>query len=1044
MVLTAKMARFVKAYKQLNLGCAIAFCLVLSACHKQEAKPVAVFRLFDLFQPDDLIGKVTPEDAGWKRVEWQAPDMAPWTPPPKPDTNGPQRTVSQKADLNFRAVHDLGEPMISQGQLTSDITGPTPVLHFALKANRGGAESVKFIEVRMKISGAKQVWLRPERGASVDDEALVKWASQSESWKTSADVEENKPHTYRFEIPSDRDRSGRGGGGRGRPDGAGGGAAGPNAGGGARGGPDRAGGGDKRPDDAGKRPDGAAKTTDGADKGPEGAGKVTDGAAKPRDGANRGPDAAPGAGRGGPVPALTPPAPGGAPGSGQGSGDLRHFILTFRDGQSAKFSIESVRFVSEREEKLKDASGQQWAGLAEIYRATLAAKTPESIRIPLRELPQKAWMDLAIGTKEDAPIKFKVAISRREGDKDSAAATVFERTVTIPNRWQPTKIDLSAYAGKTIVVEMSLAGEKKGLWGYWGTPVVRSPLATVSSASGGNQAKRKPRGVIFLVIDTLRKDHLNIYGYPRETLVYLKKFAEEGTAFRHTISQATMTKISIPSMVTSLYPMSHTVLGFDHGLPASAKTIAEVFREEGYSTVAYSSVPFTGKANNMHQGYDELHEVASISDNEYRSKTARPYVDRLIPWLEQHRDEPFFVFLHVFDPHSPFRPRPPYDTLWGAPGSRDRLAELEADMKTNNIRTGMDNMPNKAEYLKTGNNPDELLKIYTDWYDGSIRGVDAEIGRLLEALRELGLEQDTLMVWSTDHGEEFWEHGRLFHGQSVYGELNQVPLVFHWPNNPDIRKGVMIDQQVENLDIMPTILALAGIPGPTNMQGRSLVTLLNGSGVATWPERPAITQAMVGDLDAGPPGGGPPGGGGPGAGPPGAAPGGGAPAGGAPAGGPPAGGAPGGNSDRKPEKAHFGIIDHGWKLVRKELEPDAVEELYEHPIDSLNLTNVIKSDGSPSHVKALAQTLEAWKTRARTAQLPSDESMTQEMSSEELRRLRALGYIGGGTTPKPGTNTAAPNTATNATTPSMTNTATNSISKTNVPGAGSRPKEDDQ
>src|SRR5262249_13951731 len=150
----------------------------------------------------------------------------------------------------------------------------------------------------------------------------------------------------------------------------------------------------------------------------DGAPKVADGAAKPRDGANRGPDggAGRGGGRGGPMPAFTPPGPGGAPGSGQGASDLRHFILTFRDCQSAKFSIESVRFVSDREEKLKDPSGQQWAGLAEIYRATLAAKTPESIRIPLRQLPQKAWMDLAIGTKEDAPIKFKVAISRREGD----------------------------------------------------------------------------------------------------------------------------------------------------------------------------------------------------------------------------------------------------------------------------------------------------------------------------------------------------------------------------------------------------------------------------------------------------------------------------------------------------------------------------------------------------------------------------------------------------------------------------------------------------
>src|SRR4029078_4285562 len=131
----------------------------------------------------------------------------------------------------------------------------------------------------------------------------------------------------------------------------------------------------------------------------------------------------------------------------------------------------------------------------------------------------------------------------------------------------------------------------------------------------------------------------------RETLVYLKKFADEGVAFSHAISQATMTKISMPPMVPSLYPLPPTVLGFDKGLPASAKTIAEIFREEGYATVAYSSVGFTGKANNMHQGYDELHESGSVTDTEYRNKTSRPYVDRLIPWLEEHGDEPFFVFL---------------------------------------------------------------------------------------------------------------------------------------------------------------------------------------------------------------------------------------------------------------------------------------------------------------------------------------------------------------------------------------------------------------
>jgi hypothetical protein len=201
---------------------------------------------------------------------------------------------------------------------------------------------------------------------------------------------------------------------------------------------------------------------------------------------------------------------------------------------------------------------------------------------------------------------------------------------------------------------------------------------------------------------------------------------------------------------------------------------------------------------------------------------------------------------------------------------------------------------------------------------------------------------------------------------------------------------------------MPTILALAGIQGPTNMQGRSLVSLLNGSGTATWQERPAITQAMVGSGDGGPPGGG-----------------------------------PGANR----EKPHFGIIDHGWKLVRKEVEPDAQEELYEHPADSLNLTNIFKSDGSSAHVQALAKTLEAWKSRARAAQLPNDETMSQQLSSEELRRLRALGYVGGGTTPRPGTNAAPATTATNAPATSGTNTSVNPATKSNAVGVAAEQKD---
>jgi len=861
--------------------------LALSGCQQKAAPkfqpPPTVFRLFDLFRPDDLTGKVTPADAAWRRFEWQAQDMTPWIPSLKTETgNTSQPAPASASPIGFRARNDIGELKIDRGKLVGDLTGPRPILDFALKDNRGGAEPVKFIEVRMSVSGAKYLWLRPEEGPAVDDTAMLKWAGEPKSMHTPVYVTEGRLQTYRFEIQP---------------------------------GPDPA--------------------------------------AEP---------AAPGSATAGLLPQLMAaagftPTTGARP-PGTASGDFRHFLIAFRECNSGRFSIESVRFVTEQEEKLKEPSGQQWAGLGHVYRATLAAKTPESIRIPLRELPKAAFLELATGTPDDAPVKFTVSVANQDSSKATAPKVVFERTVAVRNQWGPARIDLAAFAGKPVTIQLSLAAEKKGLWGYWGSPVIRGRLEALPSqpATGGAQVRRSPRGVIFLLVDALRKDHLNIYGYPRQTVIHLKQFADEGVAFNHAISQATTTVISVPSIVTSLYPLTHTVLGFESRLPASAKTIAEVFREAGYNTVAYSSVAFTGKMNNLQQGYDELHELLSIPDNEYPTKTARQYVDRTITWLQQHRDTPFFVFLHVFDPHSPFRPRPPYDTIWGSPGSRQRLTELEVDMKKSPVRASF-GLPFKEDYLKTGHDPDELLKIYTDWYDGSIRGVDDEVGRLLEALRGMGLDQDTLMVLAADHGEEFWEHGRFFHGHGVYGEQNQVPMVYRWPNSPDLRKGVMLDQQVQNIDIMPTLLELAGIQGPTNMQGRSLVPLLNGSGIATWQERPAIAQAMVNI----------------------------------------------GTPRKSHFVPHFGIIDHGWKLVRKEVDAEVQQELYEHPIDHLNLTNVIRSEGPASHVRPLNETLAAWKTQARAAQLPGDETTAQQISSEELRRLRALGYLGDGASSRLGT-----------------------------------------
>jgi arylsulfatase A-like enzyme len=131
-------------------------------------------------------------------------------------------------------------------------------------------------------------------------------------------------------------------------------------------------------------------------------------------------------------------------------------------------------------------------------------------------------------------------------------------------------------------------------------------------------------------------------------------------------------------------------------------------------------------------------------------------------------------------------------------------------------------MPSRREVMKAGLDPAEYIECEKGWYDGSIRGMDEEIARLLKKLEELGIGSDTLVVFTSDHGEEFFDHGRTFHGQSVYSELTGVPLIMNWPAG--IEAGTEIVQTVQLIDLMPTMLEFSGIPAPNQVQGRSLAS----------------------------------------------------------------------------------------------------------------------------------------------------------------------------------------------------------------------------
>jgi len=607
-----------------------------------------------------------------------------------------------------------------------------------------------------------------------------------------------------------------------------------------------------------------------------------------------------------------------------GSADTRHVLLRPTDAEGSNFEIESVRLVFRKEHLASIPSGVGWQGLGEIYRESIVSRSPEKLRFEIL-VPENAFLDLALGTVEDGPVTFKVSANDIE----------LGRTLTTPNRWEELALDLGAFAGREITLTLALESARDGSLGFWGAPAVRS-----------RESSKAPRGVVLFLLDTVRRDRLNAYGFGRETAPNVNRLAAEGVLFEDAIAQGAWTKVSVPSILTSTYPTSNGIYELNHRMPASGVTLAEAFREAGYATWASSSGRFTGRGSNLHQGVEVLHEADSfLSDN--RGKNARDVVDRLLPWIERHKDAPFFAMIHAIDPHSDYEPNRPYDTLWAAPDAKEKHEKWTEKVKPfieSNFMRDM-GLPLKGELEKAGVDPEEFAKIELDWYDGSIRGADVELGRVLEKLDELGIAEDTLVVFLSDHGEEFLDHGGSFHEENVYGELVNVPLALRWPGV--LPEGRVVEETVQLLDLAPTILDLAGLGVPERMQGQSLRPLLSVAGEATrWRARPAISewrrrtdQLGTRIVDA------------------------------------------------------FSIIEGEWKLVRNVERPDDVAEfeLYHHETDPLDQKNVASEH--PEIVERLAQQLEAWHKWAVENKLPSDGEAAEAMTSEELQRLRSLGYV---------------------------------------------------
>ena len=344
-------------------------------------------------------------------------------------------------------------------------------------------------------------------------------------------------------------------------------------------------------------------------------------------------------------------------------------------------------------------------------------------------------------------------------------------------------------------------------------------LAACGEGRDPASAPRREAGdrpdVVLIVVDTLRRDRLSCYGHERATTPNLDRFAARAVRYDNAYSQAPWTTPSIGSMLTSQYPSALGIRGERSALAGDVVTLAEALDAAGYVTGAVVSHSFCSAEWGFDQGFDYFDDSHVLG---HEAVTSPGVIDRALSFVEEFDGgaEPFFLWVHLFDPHCAYVEHAEHD--FG--GSGDYRGP---------IRSGQ--LFRRLLKLRPELGPEdvsELLRLY----DSEIAFTDHHLGRLLEAL-----DEDVLVVFTTDHGEEFLDHGRLGHAKTLFDEVLRAPLLIRYPGHP----GGVVREPVALLDLYPTILDVAGLPIPSDLEGVSLAP-----GRALDPERVVFAETERG------------------------------------------------------------------------------------------------------------------------------------------------------------------------------------------------------
>jgi arylsulfatase A-like enzyme len=334
--------------------------------------------------------------------------------------------------------------------------------------------------------------------------------------------------------------------------------------------------------------------------------------------------------------------------------------------------------------------------------------------------------------------------------------------------------------------------------------------------------------VVLISVDTLRPDHLGCYGYERDTSPHIDQLAEEGVLFENMISSTSWTLPAHAAMFTGLADSVHGALDTDTKLADDRTTLAERLRAAGYATAGFFSGPTLYPAFGLGQGFDTYADCTSYPELSAQSAgtpgiaiggplqkasmadVTSPRIHAGVQsWLKQNPKRPFFLFVHMWDPHFDFIPPPPYDRKF--------------DPDYDGPVTGQDFIFDEAINAQM---PARDLAHVIALYDGEVAWTDEHIGKILADLDAQGLRDSTIVMLLSDHGTEFFEHDGKGHRQTLFDEVIRVPLIVRHPGR--VPAGLRVTEQVRMIDVVPTLLALVGMPPPADVMGQSLVPLLSG------------------------------------------------------------------------------------------------------------------------------------------------------------------------------------------------------------------------